>query len=220
MAMLLVPTGTAQAAPGDNPNKVILSGWGQNGTTTDHMGRIAFIDANDPSNFKYRWVLPVIPLNGGTDYRALKSRMGGMVWYQDKLIVTSWEKDSDNNVMYIFDMKRILRATVNSEPGYLATDSSSHVNASAAYETNAVGLQGVLSHSATSGGTPNFYVDDARGGVGQHTESMSYWWSTGRVRMLTEWAADSTGHWTGTDTAILQRVLFSVPLSWMDSSLG
>ncbi|MCX4615090.1 MULTISPECIES: hypothetical protein [Streptomyces] len=56
--------------------KVILSGWGQNGTTTtDHMGRIAFIDANDPSNFKFRWVLPVIPLHGGTDYRALKSHM-------------------------------------------------------------------------------------------------------------------------------------------------
>lgn len=61
---------------GDNPNKltastsswVILSGWGQNGTTTttDHMGHIAFIDANDPSDFKYRWVLPVIPLHGGT----------------------------------------------------------------------------------------------------------------------------------------------------------
>lgn len=59
---------------GDNPNKLttitsswaILSGWGQNGTTTDHMGHIAFIDANDPSDFKYRWVLPVIPLNGGT----------------------------------------------------------------------------------------------------------------------------------------------------------
>ena len=52
--------------------KVILSGWGQNGsTTTDHMG--------------------------------------GMVWYQDKLIVTSWEADADHNVMYIFDMNRVPR---------------------------------------------------------------------------------------------------------------
>ena len=40
--------------------------------------------------------------------------MGGMVWYQDKLIVTSWEADADHNVMYIFDMNRILQATVNS----------------------------------------------------------------------------------------------------------
>ncbi|MFF6805641.1 hypothetical protein [Streptomyces sp. NPDC012616] len=311
-------------------NKVILSGWGQNGaTTTDHMGRIAFIDANNPNAFKYRWVLPVVPLNGGTDYRALKTHLGGMVWYQDKLIVTSWEKDADHNVMYIFDMKRILQATVNSsiigkvsggwsaggyqyvmpaigsyslaggactsanddslpcfgsisldrssmpdslvatewfssggtqpariwrydfgsDPGYLATDSSGQVNASQAYESKAVGLQGVLSHSATSGGTPNFYVADARGGVGQHgilwrqntsgakaaancgqdityacwgqhTESMSYWWSTGRVWTLTEWAADSAGHWSGTDTAIPQRVLFSVPLSSIDASLS
>ncbi|MFG2367576.1 hypothetical protein ACGFY3_39085 [Streptomyces mirabilis] len=75
--MLLVPAGAAQAAPGDNPNKVILSGWGQNGTTTDHMGRIAFIDANDPSNFKYRWVLSVIPLNGGTDYRRTRRTPSG-----------------------------------------------------------------------------------------------------------------------------------------------
>ncbi|MGW1753953.1 hypothetical protein [Streptomyces mirabilis] len=78
----------------------------------------------------------------------------------------------------------------------------------------------MLSHSATSGSTPNFYVDDARGGVGRHTESMSYWWSAGRVRTLTEWAADSPGHRTGTDTAIPQRALLSVPLSSMDSSLG
>ncbi len=66
--------------------------------------------------------------------------------------------------------RRYWRYDFSSEPGYLATDSSSHVNASAAYETNAVGvgLQGVLSHSVTSGGAPNFYVDDARSGVGQH----------------------------------------------------
>ncbi|WP_159106677.1 hypothetical protein [Streptomyces rishiriensis] len=311
-------------------DKVILSGWGQNGaTTTDHMGRIAFIDANNPAAFKYRWVLPVVPLDGGTDYRALKTHLGGMVWNQDKLIVTSWEKDADNNVMYVFDMKRILQATVDSstvgkvtggwsaggyqyvmpaigayslaggacssvdddsrpcfgsisldrssvpdslvatewfssggtqpariwrydfgsDPGYLATDAGGHVNATKAYETKAVGLQGVLSHSATSGGTPNFYVADARGGVGQHgilwrqntsgakaaancgqdltyacwgqhTESMSYWWSTGRIWTLTEWAADSTGHWSGTDKAIPQRVLFSVPLSSVDGTVS
>lgn len=48
---------------------------------------------------------------------------------------------------------------------------------------------------------------------GRHTESMSYCWSTGRVWTLTEWAADNAGHRTGTDTAIPQRALFSVPLS-------
>ncbi|MDX3760856.1 hypothetical protein [Streptomyces sp. AK02-04a] len=161
----------------------------------------------------------------------------------DSLVATEWFSSGGT------EPARIWRYDFSSEPGYLATDSSSHVNASAAYETNAVGLQGVLSHSVTSGGTPNFYVDDARSGVGQHgilwrqntsgataaancgqdimyacwgqhTESMSYWWSTGRVWTLTEWAADSTGHWTGTDHAIPQRVLFSVPLSSIDSSLN
>ncbi|MET9914262.1 hypothetical protein ABZZ74_47480 [Streptomyces sp. NPDC006476] len=312
-------------------NKVILSGWGENGsTTTDHMARIAFIDANDPSNFKYRWVLPVIPLNGGTDYRALKSHIGGMVWYQDKLIVTSWEQDADHNQLYIFDMHRILQATVNSsvvgkvsngwsadgyqyvmpaigsyslagggcvstnddsfpcfasisldrssvpdslvatewfssggtqpariwrynfdgnDPGYLAKDSNGYVEADKIYETNAVGLQGVLSHSTTQGGTPNFYVDDARGGVdqhgilwrqntsgasaaancggdityacwGMHTEGMSYWWNTGRLWTVTEWAADINAHWSGTDTARPQRLLYAVPLSSVDSTLN
>ncbi|MCT9113550.1 hypothetical protein N4G69_50000 [Streptomyces mirabilis] len=156
---------------GDNPNKltaitsswVILSGWGQNGTTTtDHMGHIAFIDANDPSDFKYRWVLPVIPLNGGTPNFYVDDARGG------------------------------------------------------------VGQYGILWRQSTSGATAaaNCGQEIMYACRGQHTESMSYWWSTGRAWTLTEWAADSAGHWTGTDTAIPQRVLFSVPLSSMDSSLS
>jgi hypothetical protein len=123
------------------------------------------------------------------------------------------------------------------------------VSASAGYETNAVGLQGVLSHSATEGGTPNFCVDDACGGVnqhgilwrqntstataaaycgtdqtyarwGQHTEGMSYWSNTGRLWTLTEWAADEDGQWASDKPAIPQRVLYSVPLSSVDSSLN
>jgi hypothetical protein len=38
--------------------------------------------------------------------------------------------------------------------------------------------------------------------------------------LLTQWAADSAGHWTGTAHAIPRRVLFCVPLSSMDSSLN
>ncbi|MDN3353160.1 hypothetical protein [Actinomadura sp. DC4] len=312
-------------------NKVILSGWGENGATTiDHMARIAFIDANDPSGLKYRWVLPVVPLSGGTDYRALKSHIGGMVWYQDKLLVTSWEGDADHNQLYIFDMHRILQATVNSstvgkvsngwsadgyqyvmpaigsyslvggacvatnddsfpcfgsisldrssvpaslvatewfssggsrparvwrydfdgnDPGYLAKDGNGRVGADQIYETKAVGLQGVLSHSATQGGTPNLYVDDARGGVdqhgilwrqnatgasaaancggdityacwGMHTEGMSYWWNTGRLWTQTEWAADINAKWSGTENARPQRLLYAVPLSSVDGTLN
>ena len=53
-----------------------------------------------------------------------------------------------------------------------------------------------------------------------HTEGMSYWWNTGRLWTLTEWAADINAHWTGTDTARPQRVLYSLPLSSVDSTLN
>ncbi|TKA13234.1 hypothetical protein [Actinacidiphila oryziradicis] len=309
-------------------NKVILAGWTNRTTANGEMARVAFIDANDPSAFKYRWVLLTVPLNGGTDYKALKSHMGGMSWYQDKLYVTSYDTDADHNVMYVFDMGRILQATVNSsavgkvdggwsadgyqyvmpaigsyslagggcstasdnnlpcfasisldrsstpdslvatewfsssgsggparvwrynfstsDAGWLSTDSSNDANATEAYETSAVGVQGVLSHKPSGASEANWYVDDARGGVGQHgilwrqnssgamaaancgtdtayacwgkhTESMSYWWSTGRVWTLTEWAANADAAWE--PTAIPERVLYSVPLSSIDSSL-
>ncbi|MFD6419790.1 hypothetical protein [Streptomyces sp. NPDC060194] len=101
-------------------NKVILSGWTHNDSKAGdpeadkHLARVAFIDANNPAQFKYRWVLLVIPINGGTNYKKLESHLGGMVWYQDKLIVTARNGAADNNAMYIFDMSRILQANVNS----------------------------------------------------------------------------------------------------------
>jgi hypothetical protein len=311
-------------------DKVILAGWTQNGATTStEMARVAFIDANDPSALAYRWVLLVVPLNGGTDYRALKSHMGGMVWYQNKLYVTAYNGDPDHNALYVFDMGRILQATVNSsavgktsggwsadgyqyvmpaigsyslsgactattdtalpcfasisldrsstpdslvanewfssggtqparvwrydfttstsDPAWLATDSSGQANATQAYETSAVGLQGVLSYKPSGASQPYWYVDDARGGVGQHgilwrlntagaqaaancgtdityacwgqhTEGMSYWWSTGQVWTLTEWAANAQAQWE--PPAVPERVLFSVPLSAIDASLA
>ncbi|MEV3854812.1 hypothetical protein AB0J38_10845 [Streptomyces sp. NPDC050095] len=311
-------------------NKVILAGWTHNDSkegepaADDHLARVAFIDANDPANLKYRWVLLVIPIDGGTNYKKLESHLGGMVWYQDKLIVTARNGADNNNALYIYDMSRILQANVNSSaigkvsggwsahgyqyvmpaigsysttggactdtsdnavpcfasisldrtttpdslvatewftssgskgparvwryyfstaadrPGYLGINSSDVANVDEAYETKAVGLQGVLSHNG------NWYVDDARGGVGQHgilwrqntsgamaaancgtdqtyacwgkhTESMSYWQSTGKVWTLTEWAANAAGEWK--DPAVPERVLFATPLSSIDSTL-
>lgn len=319
---------------GPNNNKIILAGWTQNGATTStEMARVAFIDANDPSAMAYRWVLLVVPLTGGTDYKSLKSHLGGMVWYQNKLYVTSYDGDTDHNVLYVFDIDHILQATVNSTavgktssggwsadgfqyvmpaigsysltgggcsatndtsqpcfgsisldrsstpdslvatewftssgangparvwrydfaPGdgadaaWLTTDSAGYTDATQAYETSAVGLQGVISYRPSGASQPNWYVDDARGGVGQHgilwrqstsgaqaasncgtdstyacwgqhTEGMSYWANTGRVWTLTEWAANSAAKWV--PPAIPQRVLFSVPLTAIDSSMG
>ncbi|MEW2404224.1 hypothetical protein [Streptomyces sp. NPDC046862] len=316
-------------------DNVILSGW----THNDHkpgepaadkgLARVAFIDANDPDNLKYRWVLLVAPLSGGDTFGAVRSHIGGMVWYQDKLIVTAKNGAGHNNALFVFDMHRILQADVNSsavgkvsggysahgyqyvlpaigsynltggkcdadndnavpcfgsisldrtstpnslvagewfssggtEParlwryyfstqlsrtGLLGSNSSDIVNADEAYETKAVGLQGVISHKPSGASKADWYVDYAPGTRGkhgtlwrqdedgadaarctsdqsyacwgQHTESMSYSQRTGELWTLTEWAANKDNEWK--PTAIPERALYAVPLSAVNNSLG
>lgn len=105
-------------------NKVILSGWTHNDHLNEEypsepdedkaLARVAFIDANDPANLKYRWVLLAVPTEGGANFAKLGSHLGGMVWYGDKLIVTASNGDAHNNAMFVFSMKHILQATKNS----------------------------------------------------------------------------------------------------------
>lgn len=315
-------------------NRVILAGWTHNdgpaGVPKKDRGlaKVAFIDANDPDDLKYRWVLLVAPLDGGKDFEAVRSRMGGMVWYQDKLIVTARNDAVGNNALYVFDMARILRADVISDtvgkvsdgwsahhyryvmpavgsysltggrcdattsdhvpcfasvsldrtstpdslvanewfrsdggeparvwrydystagdrPGLLAGDPRGRVNADEAYETEAVGLQGVLAHRPSGASETNWYVDHAPGARdkhgtlwqqnesaakaakcgssqsyacwGRHTESMSYWQKTGELWTLTERAAN--GNTKGQTAALPERVLYAVPLSSVEDSL-
>ncbi|MEU6225457.1 hypothetical protein [Streptomyces sp. NPDC047042] len=100
-------------------NRVILSGWTHNDARPGEpevsrgLARIAVIDANDLSDMTYRWVLLVVPTDDGSDYRKLESPISGMVWYQDKLLVTASAKDSDGKALYVYDMNRILRASVD-----------------------------------------------------------------------------------------------------------
>jgi hypothetical protein len=95
-------------------NRVILSGWSQDSGTPGHSyARVAFVDANDLRRLPYSWVLLVVPVDGGRDYRALASRLSGMVWYQDKLLVTAGDKGRD--ALYVYDMNRVQRATVDSD---------------------------------------------------------------------------------------------------------
>ncbi|WP_328690904.1 hypothetical protein OG418_37665 [Streptomyces phaeochromogenes] len=316
------------------PDRVILAGWTHNdhkaGEPADDKGlaRIAFIDANDPNNLKYRWVLLVAPLSGGNDFGAVRSHVGGMVWYQDKLIVTAKNGADHNNALFVFDMNSILRADVNSteigkvsggwsargyqyvmpaigsynltggacsasndnaapcfgsisldrtstpdslvanewfssggsEParvwryyystasdrtGLLGSNASDNVNADEAYETKAVGLQGVLSHKPSGASKADWYTGYAPGtrdrhGTlwrqnestakatkcggggsyacwGQHTESLSYWQETGELWTLTEWAANKDNEWE--PPVIPERVLYAVPLSEVDGSV-
>jgi len=334
-----LPQSVTTSGDADNDGKwgndrVILAGWTHNdhkaGEPADDKGlaRIAFIDANDPNNLKYRWVLLVAPLSGGQDFGAVRSHVGGMVWYQDKLIVTAKNGADHNNALFVFDMNRILQADVNSteigkvgggwsargyqyvmpaigsynltggacsasnnnavpcfgsisldrtstpdslvanewfssggsEParvwryyystasdrtGLLGSNASDNVNADEAYETKAVGLQGVLSHKPSGASKADWYAGYAPGtrdrhGTlwrqnestakaakcggggsyacwGQHTESLSYWQETGELWTLTEWAANKDNEWE--PPAIPERVLYAVPLSEVDGSV-
>jgi hypothetical protein len=118
----ITTSGDAEADGLYHGDKVILSGWSYN-LSSDPAGhdasmndwaRVAFINANDPTNFTYRWVFLVVPTSGGTNFRALISHLGGMAWYGDKLFVTAHDGDADNNEIYVFSMTQILQAQVNS----------------------------------------------------------------------------------------------------------
>ncbi|MFF3874806.1 hypothetical protein [Streptomyces sp. NPDC001978] len=110
---------TSGDADDDGPwgaNRVILAGWSHSTTTgpTAERGlaRVAFVDAADPVRPAYRWALLVVPTEGGRDYRGLVSHVSGMVWYQDKLLVTTTTGTAD--ALYVYDLNRIQRTTVDS----------------------------------------------------------------------------------------------------------
>ncbi|WP_250400991.1 hypothetical protein [Streptomyces cellostaticus] len=96
-------------------HRVILTGWTRTaagGPAADRgLARVAFVDADDPARPVYRWVLLVVPVDGGRDYRGLSSTLSGMVWYQDKLLVTTRNGNSD--ALYVYDLDRIQRTTAD-----------------------------------------------------------------------------------------------------------
>ncbi|ANP50281.1 hypothetical protein J2Z21_000984 [Streptomyces griseochromogenes] len=96
-------------------HRVILTGWTHSTTTGPAaergLARVAFVDADDPSRPAYRWVLLVVPVDGGRDYRGLASRISGMVWHQDKLLVTTTSGSAE--ALYVYDLDRIQRTTVD-----------------------------------------------------------------------------------------------------------
>nr|WSY50703.1 hypothetical protein OG999_11625 [Streptomyces sp. NBC_00886] len=88
-------------------NRVILSGWTAN---TRGLARVAFVNADDPAHLSYTWALLAVPTDGGRNYRGLVSKVSGMVWYQDKLLVTT--TGGTHDALYVYDMNRIQRTTV------------------------------------------------------------------------------------------------------------
>ncbi|MES4887207.1 hypothetical protein [Streptomyces sp. NPDC096012] len=96
-------------------HRVVLTGWTRS-TTTGHpaergLARIAFTDADDPDHLAYRWVLPVVPVRDGRDYRALTSGISGMAWYRNRLLVTTSADGAE--ALYVYDLDRIQRTTVD-----------------------------------------------------------------------------------------------------------
>ncbi|GAB2716774.1 hypothetical protein [Streptomyces bullii] len=94
--------------------RVILSAWSRD-TGRDGGGpaRVAFVDTSDPAHVTYTWALLAVPVDEGRDYRGLVSPVSGMVWYQDKLLVTA--RDGDREALYVYDVDRIQRATVDAD---------------------------------------------------------------------------------------------------------
>lgn len=95
-------------------HRVILSAWSRTGTAAQDGGlaRVAFVDADDLGRLTYSWVLLAVPVDDGRDYRGLVSQVSGMVWYQNKLLVTAGGDGGD--ALYVYDMNRVQRATVDS----------------------------------------------------------------------------------------------------------
>lgn len=96
-------------------HRVILSGWTHRGDDTGRgrLARVAFVDADDPARLTYTWALLAVPVDGGRDYRALASRVSGMVRYRDKLLVTT--SGAERDALYVYDLRRIQRATVTAD---------------------------------------------------------------------------------------------------------
>lgn len=127
-----LPQGVTSSGDADDDglwgdDKVLLSGWKSNDSlfvdfpamldkdpNGQHLARVAFINANNPSSLSYRWVLLVIPTEGGANFDNAGVQLGGMVWFGDKLIVTAKGGDPSTNALYVFSMNHILQATVSS----------------------------------------------------------------------------------------------------------
>ncbi|MFI8298463.1 hypothetical protein [Streptomyces sp. JHA19] len=278
-----------------NDHRVILSGWSQD---AGRLARVSFVDATDMDQMLYASALLVVPVDGGRDYRALTSGLTGMVWYQDKLLVTAGDG------LYVYDLDRVQRTTVDgaavgrvgsgwsahghrfvlpavgsyrltgrdaprlgsvsldrstapdslvasertaadsdgharlwryafskdpARTGLLATDASGTARAVEAYETEASGVQGVLSRRASGAEGAGWYVGRAPARTDRHgslwrqdtdgaeatrcgTEGAPRCWGVG---------AGSLSYWEATGEVWSQsgRILFAVPLRSIDAAL-
>ncbi|MFE1288287.1 hypothetical protein [Streptomyces sp. NPDC058751] len=203
--------------------QVILAGWThRDGRASapdreEGLARIAVVDATDPDALRYRWVLLVAPRAGGTDFTAVRTGLGGMVWYQDKLIVTADRGEG----LLVFDLHRLLRADVDSSAvgrvghGYSAAGYRYVLPAIGSYDLeggscargrdHAVPCIGSLSLDRTTA-PDSLVATEAAGGRPERTRVWRYAFSTAAYR--TGLLADTRGRvkaaeaWTTKGAAI------------------
>ncbi|MEU3839556.1 hypothetical protein AB0E88_05920 [Streptomyces sp. NPDC028635] len=152
----------AVAVSGDGTGRVLASAWSRGA-----LAKVAFVDASDPGHLAYTWALLALPVDGGRDYRALASEISGMVWDHDTLLVTAGPRD--RSALYAFDVRRALRADVESAavgrlPGgwsaagtrFVLPAVASYVRVGGAARTSGLGLDrsGARDALAVSEGVP------------------------------------------------------------------
>jgi hypothetical protein len=181
-------------------NRVILSGWTRAAGSADQgLARVAFVDANSRDHLRYTWVLLAVPVDGGRDYRGLDSPVSGMVWYQDKLLVTAGR--GDHHALYVYDMNRVQRATVDAASvgrvrgGWSANGSRYVLPAVASYRLNGDGAPHPDAISLDRSTAPDSLVASGRvpSGGDRHTRLWRYAFSKDPARsgLL---AVDAAGH--------------------------
>jgi hypothetical protein len=280
-------------------NRVVLSGWSE-GSADRGLARVAFVDANDQDRLTYTSALLVVPVDGGRNYRGLASRLSGMTWYQDKLLVTAADG------LYVYDMNRVQRTTVDSaaigkvrggwsahgyryvlpavgsyhlpgdgtaprlggisldrstvpdslvaaehtpadsdrrarlwrysfssdadRAGLLNTDADGQVRPTEAYETEAAGIEGVLSYAPADTDLSTWYLGRAPGSTDRQG---SLWRQDTTGAKATRCGYSDAPRCWGTEAGALSyseatgevwsqsgRVLFAVPLASIERDLG
>ncbi|MDX2931216.1 hypothetical protein [Streptomyces ipomoeae] len=214
-------------------NQVIVSGWTHSGVESDVVGgdagadgtdsdgtnsrgtddqglaRVAFVDAGDPGSLTYRWVLLVVPRADGNGFTALRSRLGGMAWYEDKLIVTARgpkSRGQQDDSLYVFDLARFLRADVTD------SDAIGKVGDGWSAHHYRYALPAVASYSPATGGTCDARDNDGVPCFGSlsldrtsATPSIvaTEWFAPSREKPARVWryGIDTTGDRTGLLTA-------------------
>lgn len=182
-------------------HRVILSAWTRDDDTPEGgLARVSFVDADDPDDLGYTSALLTVPVDGGHDYRGLASPVSGMVWYQDKLLVTTGSGDRD--ALYVYDVERIQRATTEADavgrvPGGWAADGHPYVlPAVASYQLSDVsGAARPGAISVDRGTVPDSLVASERvpSGDDRPTRLWRYAFGAGPARTGLP-AADSSGH--------------------------